>query len=66
MNITGKNITYEALAPSLKTGDIVLFHGSSSFQNVIDALTGSPYNHMAMVVLAKDLGTTEPMAPIML
>lgn len=66
MEITGKNITYEALAPTLKTGDIVLFHGNSQFQDIIDVLTGSPFNHMAMVVLAKDLDNTEPMAPIML
>lgn len=66
MSITGKNITYEALSPTLKTGDIVLFHGSSSFQDIIDVLTGSPFNHMAMVVLAKDLNNTEPMSPIML
>jgi hypothetical protein len=66
MAITGKNITYKELAPLLKTGDIVLFHGDSNFQEVIDVLTGSPYNHMAMVVLAKDIGANEPMAPIML
>ena len=66
MEISGKNITYEALAPTLKTGDILLLHGNSSFQKIIDVLTGSPYNHMAMVVLSKDLGTSEPMAPILL
>jgi hypothetical protein len=66
MGITGKNVTYEELAPLLKTGDIVLFHGDSQFQEVIDALTGSPYNHMAMVVLSKDLGGPPSMAPIML
>ena len=66
MEITGKNITYEQLAPLLKTGDIVLFHGDSHFQEIIDKLTGSPYNHMAMVVLAKDLGMKNKMSPIML
>ena len=66
MSITGKNVTYEQLAPLLKTGDIVLFHGDSNFQEVIDKLTGSPYNHMAMVVLSKDLGGDASMAPIML
>ncbi len=66
MSITGKNVTYDELAPLLKTGDIVLFHGDSTFQEVIDGLTGSPFNHMAMVVLGKDLGTKEKMAPIML
>lgn len=66
MPITGKNVTYDELAPTLQTGDIVLFHGDSHFQEVIDKLTGSPYNHMAMVVLAKDLGMPDTTAPIML
>jgi len=66
MSITGKNVTYEQLAPLLKTGDIVLFHGDSHFQDIIDELTGSPYNHMAMVVLSKDLGGDDSMSPIML
>jgi hypothetical protein len=39
-----------------KTGDILLMHGDSEFQKIIDLLTGSVYNHIAMVVLAKDLG----------
>lgn len=66
MEITGTTITYEQLAPTLKTGDIVLFHGNSHFQDIIDDLTGSPFNHMAMVVLAKDLPDGKDMAPIML
>lgn len=66
MAIQGKNISYKQLAPLLKTGDIVLFHGDSHFQNVIDELTGSPYNHMAMVVLGADLKSKDPLAPIML
>ncbi len=60
------NITYKELAPLLKTGDVVLFHGDSDFQKVIDVLTGSIYNHMAMVVLSKDIGLKEKTSPILL
>ncbi len=62
----GKNITYDELAPLLKTGDIVLYHGDSNFQKIIDVLTGSPYNHVSMIVLGKDIGLDNPEAQIML
>jgi hypothetical protein len=60
------NITYDEIAPLLKTGDIVLYEGNSSFQKVIDVITGSPYNHMSMVVLSKDIGLKEPTDEILL
>lgn len=62
----GVNITYEKLAPLLKTGDIVLYHGDSNFQQIIDVLTGSPFNHMSMIVLGKDIGLDNPDATILL
>lgn len=64
--MTGTKITYNELAPLLKTGDIVLYHGDSHFQDIIDKLTGSPYNHMSMVVLSKDIGLNDQSAPILL
>jgi hypothetical protein len=61
-----KNITYEALAPQLKTGDIVIMRGNSRFQQVLEVLTESPYVHSAMVVLSKDIGMKDDAAPILL
>lgn len=63
--MNGVNITYEKLAPLLKTGDIVLFHGNSNFQKILDVLTGSIYNHVAMIVLSKDIGLHNSEAPIL-
>lgn len=60
------NITFQDLAPLLKTGDIVLYHGDSSFQEVIDIITASTYNHMSMVVLSKDIGLSSPTPEILL
>jgi hypothetical protein len=62
----GSNISYEALAPQLKTGDVVIMRGSSRFQEVLEVLTHSPYIHSAMVVLSKDIGLKDPSAPILL
>jgi hypothetical protein len=61
-----QNITYEALAPQLKTGDIVIMRGNSRFQQVLEVLTESPYVHSAMVVLSKDIGMKDNAAPILL
>ncbi len=60
------NITWQALAPTLKTGDIVLVHGDSHFQEVISRLTGSSFIHCAMVVLSKDIGVKDQSSPILL
>ncbi|MEP6844819.1 MAG: hypothetical protein ABI861_02400 [Panacibacter sp.] len=60
------NITYSKLAPLLKTGDIVLVHGDTKFQEVLELLTKSSFIHSAMVVLSKDIGLSEKTAPILL
>lgn len=61
-----RNITYEQLAPQLKTGDVVIMRGNSRFQEIIEVLTHSPYVHSAMVVLSKDIGMKDDAAPILL
>jgi hypothetical protein len=61
-----RNFTYAALAPLLKTGDIVIMRGDSRFQQVLEVLTGSPYIHSAMVVLSKDIGMKDDAASILL
>lgn len=43
---------FDRLAPKLQTGDILLFHGSEEISRIIEAATGSPFSHAAMVVRA--------------
>jgi hypothetical protein len=38
------------IAPTLKTGDLVLFHGTTTISSVIDWLTDSAYSHVGMIV----------------
>ena len=43
-------MNFDQIAPQLKTGDIILFHGTTSVSAIIDALFHSPFSHVAMVV----------------
>lgn len=43
-------MTYEKMRPSLKTGDLVLFGGSSLFSQAIKAITKSKWSHVGMVL----------------
>ncbi len=49
---------YSQLAPTLQTGDIFLFHGTTWVSKVIDAITDSEYSHIGMVV--REEGQTGP------
>ncbi|MCU0392899.1 MAG: hypothetical protein MUE81_17455 [Thermoflexibacter sp.] len=64
MKIT--TLTYDQLAPSLRTGDIVLQHGLDEVSQTIQLLTGSTWSHVSIVVLSKDLGIDDPAHPILL
>lgn len=41
---------FDQIAPSLKTGDIVLFHGTTTISSIIDRITHSQYSHIGMIV----------------
>ncbi|MDX1909156.1 MAG: hypothetical protein SF053_19110 [Bacteroidia bacterium] len=51
-------MTYQELAPLLKTGDIMLMHGTGTIGEMIGVLTGSRFIHMSMIVRSEDLGMT--------
>ena len=42
-------ITYEELAPRLRTADVLVFHGVSIVSRAIERVTGSRYSHAAMI-----------------
>lgn len=44
------------LAPSLRTGDIVLFHGASRRSRIIEDVTRSTFSHVGMIVRASGNG----------
>jgi len=44
---------YEDLAPNLRTGDILLFHGRSQLGRVLEITGGSEFSHVGMIVRRK-------------
>lgn len=53
---------FNEIKNDLRTGDLVLMHGLHASSRVIEAVEESPWSHVAMIVLAKDVGvdTDEP------
>lgn len=45
-----KILSYEEIAGRMRTGDVLLFHGSSRESRAIEKITGSRYSHVAMVI----------------
>src|SRR5512140_1369705 len=43
-------VRYEDLEPRLRTGDILLFHGTSRRSRIIETVTGSEFSHIGMIV----------------
>ncbi len=41
---------FQAIAPQLKTGDVILFHGTTEISTIIDWITSSSYSHVGMIV----------------
>jgi hypothetical protein len=44
------SIRYDDIEPSLATGDILIFHGTSGVSVTIEGKTHSPFSHSAMVI----------------
>jgi hypothetical protein len=53
-------IGFEELVPTLRTGDVFLFHGDSTISWIVERVTGSRYSHAAMVI------RPDPLKPPML
>ncbi len=51
-----REITYAEVKGSLKTGDLVLFHGIELSSKIIEIIEWSFWSHVGMVVLPKDMG----------
>jgi hypothetical protein len=51
-----RNISYHQVKDSLKTGDLLLFHGLGQVSHLIELLEWSYWSHVGMVVLPKDVG----------
>ena len=47
---TGPTARYEDLAPSLRTGDLLLFHGKSQLGRMLELAGGSEFSHVGMIV----------------
>src|SRR5262249_3009186 len=43
-------IGFEELVPTLRTGDVFVFHGDSAISWIVERVTGSRYSHAAMVI----------------
>lgn len=51
-----REIAYTSVKDSLKTGDLVLFHGVQVTSKLIELIEWSFWSHVGMVVLPKDIG----------
>jgi hypothetical protein len=49
----------EDIKSSLKTGDIVLFHGGESVSKLIEMLENTPWSHVGMIINPSDIGLSE-------
>ena len=53
-----REIGYDEVKDSLKTGDIVLFHGVETVSKLIELIEWSFWSHVGVVVLPEDIGLT--------
>ena len=53
-----REIPYSQVQNSLKTGDVVLFHGIQRTSHLIELIEWSYWSHVGMVVLPQDMGLT--------
>jgi len=53
-----REIAYNDVKDSLKTGDLILFHGVQTTSQLIELIEWSCWSHVGMVVLPKDIGMT--------
>lgn len=53
-----REIAYNDVKDSLKTGDLVLFHGVETTSRLIELIEWSFWSHVGMVVLPGDIGLT--------
>jgi hypothetical protein len=58
-----REIAYNEMNRSLKTGDLILFHGVQPISKLIELIEWSYWSHIGMVVIPKDigLGADEPL-----
>jgi hypothetical protein len=55
MILKQQTTSFEEIKGDLKTGDLVLMHGLHASSRVIEMIEDSPWSHVAMIVLAKDI-----------
>lgn len=51
-----REIAYNEVKGSLKSGDLVLFHGIETTSELIELIEWSYWSHIGMVILPKDIG----------
>lgn len=56
MLINKQRTSYNEIKNHLKTGDIILMHGLHASSRIIQLVEGCPWSHVAIVVLAQDIG----------
>ncbi|MFP4025999.1 MAG: hypothetical protein ACLFVR_15870 [Thiohalospira sp.] len=56
MLIKKQTTAFHEIKNYLQTGDIILMHGLHLSSRFIESLEGSPWSHVAMIVLAQDIG----------
>lgn len=55
MILKQQTTSFEEIKGDLKTGDLLLMHGLHASSRVIEMVENSPWSHVAMIVLAKDI-----------
>ncbi|GAU78761.1 hypothetical protein [Fusibacter sp. 3D3] len=53
-----REISYSDIKGSLKTGDLMLFHGEEPSSKLIEIIEWSYWSHVGMVIIPEDIGLT--------
>lgn len=51
-----RELSYEDIKSSFKTGDLILFHGNEISSRIIEVIEWSYWSHVGMVIRPEDIG----------
>lgn len=59
-----RGLSFDEISKSLKTGDLVLCHGTAAESHIIEAVEWSYWSHVGMVILPEDIGLENTKSPL--
>ncbi len=59
-----RGLSFDEISNSLKTGDVVLCHGTAAESHIIEAVEWSHWSHVGMIILPEDIGLQNTKGPL--